>query len=154
MHHLKCPSTDSLHCGFTLLVNKDRPEEVEMEGRLWLVTLYILYLVERDCAYLLQLLYGIYRIRTRECKASIGQQNVLPIIILGRIKIPMEPLVTEYYMNDLYAKLEAVLGPLSPFHRLWLGRKINSNGMGGFSISTPSTYVDILHSERSSRSTK
>ena len=46
----------------------------------------------------------------------------------------MEPLVTEY-MNDLYAKLETVLGPLSPFHRLWLGRKINSNGLGLFNLN-------------------
>ncbi len=54
----------------------------------------------------------------------------------GRLVHPdiMEPLVTEY-MNDLYAKLEAVLGPLSPFHRLWLGRKINSNGMGLFNLN-------------------
>ena len=46
----------------------------------------------------------------------------------------MEPLVTEY-MNDLYTKLEAVLGPLSSFHRLWLGRKISSNGMGLFDLN-------------------
>lgn len=55
----------------------------------------------------------------------------------GRLVHPeiMEPLVTEY-MNDLYAKLEAVIGPLSPFHRLWLGRKLNSNGMGLFNLNT------------------
>jgi hypothetical protein len=70
----------------------------------------------------------------------------------GRLVHPdiMEPLVTEY-MNDLYAMLEAVLGPLSPFHRLWLGRKINSNGMGLFNLNAFNLCEYIAQSERRSR---
>jgi len=58
-----------------------------------------------------------------------------PIAYWGRLIHPdiMEPLAIKY-QEALYTILEKQVGPLSPFHRKWLGRSSTSNGINMFDI--------------------